>query len=124
MRTSLLFVLPLFAACGIPNGAVVADLDADQLDTLCNELAVDEPREITCEFGKGVTVTVTSGFTVEDCGDSANVPEGCPATAGDLRDCIGALNTATDEEVCDPKGETPPECDALFVEACVTNGAG
>lgn len=108
--TSVVMML-LLAACGIPDGTLLAELDAADATEVCSEY---EPRTITCTEGDA---TWTREFATDCAGAGVDVPAGCPATVGDYRACEDAYRDMTDEQIC--ADDLPAACGALFVEACV-----
>ncbi|HEY4058045.1 MAG TPA: hypothetical protein VGM39_15630 [Kofleriaceae bacterium] len=94
----------------IANSRVVNTLTPDESLALCNELyAAFPPREVSCESG-----TQAWGFDV-NCANTAPFGASCTATVGNARDCVAALRSLADEQVC--AGDVnPPAC--ALLEGC------
>jgi len=97
------------AACGVPDGKLLADLKDNQLASVCEEFS---PRTIVCE-GEEVQETIAFG---ERC---PSAPSTCAATVGNFRDCHEQLELMTDEDYCETENG-PQECYALLTEGCLT----
>jgi hypothetical protein len=117
MRKTLLVVVCLAVnACGggggsgVSDSTVLADLTAEEAMALCEEVAGE--RTVTCD-GQEITI----GVDPADCATAETFPSTCEATAGDLRDCLDAMDALSDEEICTL--EVPPtECSEVFSDAC------
>jgi hypothetical protein len=107
IRRSALLALAL-AACGIPDGKALIELDAEELGELCEEFVA---RELTCPSEDGEQ-TWTFGGPCE----GASVAPTCTATAGDYRDCGEAVAEASEAALCEA---LPAACDPFFREGCV-----
>jgi hypothetical protein len=96
---------------GLSDSAVLSSLSADQVMSLCEEIAGGE-REVDCgDF------TVTVGIDPAECETAEPFPETCTATVGDARACFDAIDGLSDEEIC--TSESPPEeCAEFLSEDC------
>lgn len=111
MRVLSVVPLLLLAACGVPNGKSLGDMDEGDWKSLCTSLESEE-KTVTCDID-GTEIDVTTGGSAADCETdyTGGFPESCEATVGDLRDCNDALY----EDPCLLFSETAPAgCDAVF----------
>jgi hypothetical protein len=106
----LVTALTIGACGGGPSDSTkLVDLTASEAKELCEETIGS--RTINCS---GTEITIET--TQEDCnmaGSGNDVPANCQATVGDFRDCQDAFDAATDAQLCDPEGFTPPACAAI-----------
>ena len=107
------------AACGggggVSDSAVLGELSDEDAQSLCEEVAGE--RTVDCDGTE-----VTFGIDPAECVDAEPPPATCEATAGDLRDCYGAMDALSDEEICNLT-ELPSECDFLSTAECGGGGA-
>jgi hypothetical protein len=83
------------AACGIPDGKALIELDAEELGELCEEFVA---REVTCTSEDGEQ-TWTFGGPCE----GASIAPTCTATAGDYRDCgVAVADTLAEANILKP----------------------
>lgn len=98
----------LLAGCGISDGTLLSDLDADDLQKLCEET----PEESFTCTGEGFEYTITFGdcdTSDTDGGGDVTWPASCTATVGDLRDCNEAYIEALRADPC--TADVPAACD-------------
>lgn len=112
----ILPLVPVFllASCALGDGALLAELDAAGIQSLCDDLGTDEPTVVTCE-----QFEITRGQTPEECVASFPTwPAACGATVGDLRRCNEDQAGMSDEDVC--AGLQPESCAFLTEPDCAT----
>ena len=97
------------AACGVPDGKPLAELNENQRVAVCEEFS---PRTIVCETEE-FEETITFGDTCTPA------PDTCGATVGDFRTCRESLELLSDEAYCETENG-PQECFPLLTEGCLT----
>jgi hypothetical protein len=99
---------------GVDSNTKVADLTDDEAADEC-EFLVDEfpARDVDCD---GTIVTV--GFESEaECLADLPTDPACPATVGQAEDCFDALDSLSDDDLCELSA-LPSECAPLASAAC------
>ncbi len=104
----------LLTGCGVPDDALMSDLDEDELVSLCEEITSEE-RSVTCS-GDGYEITIDITGSVDECvdGNDPSYYDGCDATAGDVRACSDAWDALTDEDICGLDTSFPAACDPIL----------
>jgi hypothetical protein len=122
MRTTL--VLVALAACDgdegggitVPGTTPIADLDAAEIDVVCDDFVEATGLERSADCGGGQTVTV-GGESKQECIDNVNAtPATCAATVDDLLTCFADIANQSDAELC--AGQVPESCTILFGTDC------
>ena len=112
MRQLALLLSAFAIGCGIPDATLMSDLDDDQVEKLCGELASDI-REVNCT-GDGGEYGFELGGSQEECISDHDFYDGCDVTVGDVRECNEAWDALSDEEICSLEDGFPPECDPVI----------
>jgi len=106
-----LWALCLSCDPGVPESKRLADLSADELTSICKQLAADYPaKPVICDGQETHTGVSEMDCTTMNLG---SFPKMCQATVGDLRSCTDTNYHLPDAQVCRPNGP-PSGCEALW----------
>ena len=98
----------LLSGCTVPNGKLLSELNDKQADSVCDEFGA---RTILCGDEE------TGETYLFDCA-SVDAPSGCPATVGDYRACLEAVEALSDASFCETQGG-PEACYPLLDADCL-----
>jgi hypothetical protein len=100
---------------GLPENALVGELDGTEVEQLCSALVQQAPEPHTINCPDGNTVEVGES-TLSDCTDSIEQQQdqfvACGLTVGEYETCVEAILDLSDAERCEEA--LPPECDVLL----------
>ena len=96
---------------GVSDSKKLTALTTAESKDVCLELAGDYPeRTVMCG-----TTAITVGLTAAECNVDDPATATCTATVGDARDCVDALYSQTDAQLC---ADTPPPAACAKLQGC------